>query len=321
MKLDGIHHITAISGDAQENLDFYTGVLGLRLVKRSVNQDSPGTYHLFYADADGRPGTDLTFFPWPELPPGRPGTGLAMEVGFAIPPGSLGYWAGRLARLGLSALGPEKRFGQEALAFRDPHGLPLALTESPGPTEAAPWSRSPVEERHQIRGFHAVRLWERDLGVAGRFLHQVLGFEEAGEEGGWRRFTVAGGGSSRIVEIRELHDQAPGTWGRGGVHHVAFRVADDVEQAAVRGQVLGAGIPATPVIDRFWFRSVYFHEPGGVLFELATDGPGFGVDEPSEKLGERLILPPWLEPQRSGIESALPPLRLREHAPSPSAGS
>ena len=310
----GIHHITAISGNAQENLDFYTGILGLRLVKRSVNQDSPGTYHLFYADAEGKPGTDLTFFPWPELPPARPGTGLAMEVGFAVPPGSLGYWAERLAQAGVSAGDRRTRFGQETLPFRDPHGLALSLTEADGPLDAAPWSRSPVPEPHQIRGFHAVRLWERDLGTAARFLERVLGFGASGEEEGWHRFTVAGGGSSRIVEIRELPHEAPGTWGRGGVHHVAFRVADDAGQASVRGQVLASGVPATAVIDRFWFRSVYFHEPGGVLFELATDGPGFGVDEKSDQLGERLILPPWLEPQRESIEGVLPPLHLREGA-------
>jgi glyoxalase family protein len=305
----GIHHITAISGDAQENLDFYTGVLGLRLVKRSVNQDSPGTYHLFYADAEGQPGTDLTFFPWPDLPPARAGTGLAMDVGFAVAPGSLAYWSERLAGAGVQAGDIEKRFGQPTLPFRDPHGLALSLTESSHPLDTAPWSRSPVAERHQIRGFHAVRLWERNLATAGRFLREVLGFHDRGEEGGWHRFAVGGGGGSRIVELRELPHDGPGAWGRGGVHHVAFRVADDAEQASVRAQVLASGVPATAVIDRFWFRSVYFHEPGGVLFELATDGPGFEVDESLDRLGGRLILPPWLEPQRSAIEASLPPLR------------
>ncbi|HEY7727974.1 MAG TPA: ring-cleaving dioxygenase [Candidatus Eisenbacteria bacterium] len=302
----GIHHITAISGDAQENLDFYTGVLGLRLVKRSVNQDAPGTYHLFYADAEGRPGTDLTFFPWPELPPARPGTGLAMEAGFAVPPGSLAFWAERLTRARVPVDAQETRFGQATLPFRDPHGLPLSLTEFTEAPAGVPWKRSPVEERHQIRGFHAVRLWERDLGVAGRFLREVLGFRESGEERGWHRFEAAGGGSSRMVEVRELPGGTPGTWGRGGVHHVAFRVADEAHQSLLRGRVAAAGIPATGMIDRFWFRSVYFHEPGGVLFELATDGPGFAVDESGDQLGERLILPPWLEPRRKEIEAALP---------------
>jgi glyoxalase family protein len=310
----GIHHITAISGDAQENLDFYTQVLGLRLVKRSVNQDSPGTYHLFYADAEGRPGTDLTFFPWPDLPPARAGAGLAMEVGFAVPPGSLEYWAGRLRDAGVRTEDREERFGRPTLPFRDPHGLGLSLTEASRPLETAPWTGSPVAESRQIRGFHAVRLWERDGALAGNFLRGVLGFGESGEESGWKRYTVGDGGSSRIVEIRERPDGAPGAWGRGGVHHVAFRVSDDAEQGSVRRQVLSAGVPATAVIDRFWFRSVYFHEPGGVLFELATDGPGFHVDEPGERLGESLILPPWLEPQRRSIESALPTLTLKRNA-------
>jgi glyoxalase family protein len=310
----GIHHITAISGDAQENLDFYTQVLGLRLVKRSVNQDSPGTYHLFYADAEGRPGTDLTFFPWPDLPPSRAGAGLAMEVGFTVPPGSLDYWTERLHAAGVRSENREERFGRPTLPFRDPHGLGLALTEATQALETVPWKRSPVAETLQIRGFHAVRLWERDRALAGRFLREVLGFKESGEERGWTRYIVGDGGGSRIVEIRELPGESPGAWGRGGVHHVAFRVSDDAEQGSVRRQVLAAGVPATAVIDRFWFRSVYFHEPGGVLFELATDGPGFHVDESSERLGERLILPPWLEPQRKGIEAALPPLTLRQDA-------
>lgn len=305
----GIHHVTAIAGDAQENLDFYTGVLGLRLVKRSVNQDAPGTYHLFYADGEGRPGTDLTFFPWPEMRPAARGTGLAVEVGFAVAPGSLAYWAERLAAAGVGVGAPERRFGDPALAFRDPHGLDLSLTETAAPLDTAPWRGGPVPERHRLRGFHAVRLAERDLAATAGFLTGGLGFAAAGEEGGWHRFAAAGGGASRLVEVREEPGGRRGAWGTGGVHHVAFRVDDDAGQLALRERVAAAGAAPTPVIDRFWFRSVYFREPGGVLFELATDGPGFTVDEEAGQLGERLILPPWLEPERARIEAVLPPLR------------
>ncbi len=307
VRVHGLHHVTAIAGDAQQNLDYYTGALGLRLVKRSVNQDAPDTYHLFYADAAGHPGTDLTFFPWPRMGPGRKGVGLAMEVGFAVPAGSLGYWAGRLEALGPVAA--ESRFGERVLRFEDPHGLGLALTEDDAPRDFTPWAESPVPERHQIRGFHAVRLWERDLARSARFLASALGFEAAGEEGGWHRFGADGGGSGKWLELCELPGERLGEWGTGAIHHVAFRVADGDEQLAVRRQAQQAGAAPTPVIDRFWFQSVYFKEPGGVLFELATDGPGFGVDEDPAHLGEQLILPPWLEPDRQEIEAALPPLR------------
>ncbi|HVG06479.1 MAG TPA: ring-cleaving dioxygenase [Thermoanaerobaculia bacterium] len=304
----GIHHVTAISGDPQQNLEFYTGLLGLRLVKRSVNQDVPDTYHLFYADAEGHPGTDLTFFPWPQMPQGRKGAGLAVEVGFAVPEGSLAFWAERLETLDAT---PERRFGESVLAFRDVHGLCLSLTEAPGPRdpgEWTPWTESPVPERHQIRGFHAVRLWERNLGVTARFLGETLGFEPAAEEDGWHRFGVAGGGSGKWVEVRELPGERLGSWGTGAVHHVAFRVTDDEEQEEIQRRVRAAGSSPTPIIDRFWFHSVYFKEPGGVLFETATDTPGFTVDEDLAHLGDRLILPPWLEPHRPEIEAALPPL-------------
>lgn len=312
--ISGIHHVTAIAGDAQENLDFYTGVMGLRLVKRSVNQDDPGTYHLFYADADGHPGSDLTFFPWSQLAPGRPGTGLTVEVALAVPVGSLAFWSDRLGRLGVKTGEPAVRFGQQVLPLTDPHGLELALVETADAREFAPWSGSSVPEAKQIRGIHGVRISESDLAPTVGFLTDVLGFTAFGSEGGWHRFGMAGSGSGTLVDVREVPGARRGAWGTGSVHHVAWRVADAEAQHAVRARVQAAGRRPTEVIDRFWFKSVYFAELGGALFELATDGPGFGVDETSAALGEKLILPPWLESQRREIEAVLPPLRPVEVA-------
>ncbi|MGH7662934.1 MAG: ring-cleaving dioxygenase [Gemmatimonadaceae bacterium] len=318
-QVTGIHHVTAIAGDAQENLDFYTGVMGLRLVKKSVNQDDPTTYHLFYADADGHPGTDLTFFPWANMPRGRQGIGLTVEVSLAVPGGSLAYWSERLARHGVTTGEPETRSGGNALPLTDPHGLALALVETDAAREFTAWKKSTVPEARQIRGLHGVRLWERDLAATARFLTTAMGFTARGEADGWYRFGLGGGsggsgrgvasGSGRMLEIRELPDTQRGMWGVGSVHHVAWRVPDDSAQLAVRQQVEEAGRRPTEVIDRFWFRSVYFMEPGGALFEVATDGPGFTVDENPAALGERLILPPWLEQRRPEIEGVLAPLR------------
>jgi len=272
----GLHHVTCIAGDPQRNLEFYTGTLGMRLVKRSVNQDAPDTYHLFYADAEGHAGSDLTFFPWPEMPPGRRGVGLTNEVALAVPPGTLGWWSDRLRTSGVRLGEPTTWFDEPVLTFDDPDNLALALVETGDAREFTPWAESPVDASRQVRGLHAVRLAQRDLEPTARFLTQGLGFTSAGEERGWHRFSVRGGGSSRVVDIQ--------------------------------GSVARAGGRPTDVIDRFWFQSVYFREPGGALFEVATDGPGFAVDEPAESLGERLILPPWLEPRRAEIERVLPKL-------------
>ena len=308
----GLHHVTAISGPAQENYDFYAGVLGLRLVKKSVNQDDPGTYHLFYADAEGHPGTDLTFFPWSQMAPSREGWGLSSEVSLSIPPGSLTYWAGRLQHRGTGELHEEVRFGQAVLTFRDPHGLRIALVESSELSARAfsPWPASPVPVEHQIRGLESARMVERDLSVTALFLEQAMGFRHLGTENGWHRFGVAGGGSGCYVDLREAPNDRRGAWGTGSIHHLAWRVDDASHQAEVRSAVINGGVRPTPEIDRFWFKSVYFPEPGGVLFELATDGPGFAVDEDREHLGESLVLPPWLEPKRSEIEAKLPSLRM-----------
>jgi glyoxalase family protein len=308
-QVTGLHHVTAIAGDAQENVDFYSGVLGMRLVKKSVNQDSPGTYHLFYADGVGTPGTDITFFPWPEMQRAQPGVGLSMEVSLAVAAGSLTFWSERLAELGVRHGTIESRRGAPALPLVDPHGLPLALVETTDAREFTPWPESPVPGPQQILGLHSVRLWERDLEATSSFLVGTLGFEAIGREGEWNGFAINGGGSGRYLEVRETPQMARGKWGTGGVHHVAWRVPDDATELAVRERVEHAKRRPTEVIDRFWFKSVYFLEPGGVLFEVATDGPGFTADETLDTLGERLVLPPWLEENRTEIEASLPPLR------------
>jgi len=306
----GLHHVTAIAGPAQQNLDFYAGVLGMRLVKKSVNQDDPGTYHLFYADAEGHPGTDLTFFPWAQLAPGRPGHGLSSEVSLTVPPGSLSYWGHRLEHYGVALAKTETRFGARVLPFADFHGQRVALVEAPDALARtfSPWDASPIPVERQIRGLETARMVERDLHPTAQFLTGLLGIEEISTENGWTRFGVEGGGSGRYVDVQAVPDARRGAWGVGNIHHLAWRVDDDAHQLDVRSGIDAAGRRPTPVIDRFWFRSVYFLEPGGVLFELATDGPGFGVDEDPAHLGESLVLPPWLEPQRAAIESMLPPL-------------
>lgn len=304
----GLHHVTVIAGDAQENLDFYTGVLGMRLVKRSVNQDSPETYHLFYADGEGHAGTDLTFFPWAGMPRGRPGIGLTNEVSLAVPIGTLEWWQPRLASHSVDARAIAVRFSERVLPFTDPHGLQVTLTETGDEREFTPWADGPVPADKQVRGLHAVRISERELEPTARLLSEGLGFSLVGEEAGWRRYAIGGGGSGRMVDVEETPEIRRGSWGVGSVHHVAFRVPDDAAQLAVQQQVAAMGRHPTEVVDRFWFKSVYFKEPGGALFEVATDGPGFGIDEPTESLGEQLILPPWLEPHRAEIEAGLPVL-------------
>jgi len=294
----------------------------MRLVKKSVNQDDPGTYHLFYADAEGHPGTDITFFPWADLAPSRDGYGLSTEVSLAVPPGSLDFWSARLARYGTRVFEPKTRFGQRVLPLADPHGLRLALTESETSLATAepvqgggglgrpftPWERSPVPIEHQIRGLESARMVERDLEETVSFLTGVLGFRKIGEADGWQRYGLDEGKSGQYVDLRAAPEARRGAWGTGSVHHLAWRVGDEAHQLEVREQVVRGGAQPTPVIDRFWFKSVYFREPGGVLFELATDGPGFGVDENMATLGETLVLPPWLEPNRATIEARLPKL-------------
>ena len=323
--VNGLHHVTAISGPAQQNLDFYAGVLGMRLVKKSVNQDDPGTYHLFYADAEGHPGTDITFFPWADLAPSQDGYGLSAEVSLAVAPGSLEFWRERFARHGIPVFDLETRFGQRVLPLADPHGLRIALLESESSLSRAfsPWKQSPIPVEHQIRGLESARMVEQDLSDTVSFLRESLGFEKLGEENGWHRYALSEGRASapeasvsgRYLDLRAAPTARRGVWGTGSIHHLAWRVDNDQHELEMRQRVLHGGAHPTPVIDRFWFKSVYFREPGGVLFELATDGPGFHVDEKLESLGETLVLPPWLEPNRAAIEKVLPPLTMPVETP------
>ncbi len=309
--VNGLHHITCIASNPQKNLDFYAGILGMRLVKKSVNQDDPKTYHLFYADAEGRPGTDLTFFPWQHMHPARKGVGLATEVQLAVKPETLEYWAKRLETYGVEIGNVETRFGEKALPFEDYDGLEVTLVETSDQRAFTPWEKSSVAEGKQILGLHGARMKQRTLEQSANFLTETLGFAYAGHEKGWHRYTVNNGGSGNFVDIQELPNLGRGQWGTGSVHHLAWRVNDTKHELEVREQVTKAGRRPTEIIDRFWFKSVYFTVPGGVVFELATDGPGFAVDEDKNKLGEKLVLPPWLEPQRQEIEAGLPKIQLK----------
>jgi glyoxalase family protein len=310
--VNGLHHITAISGKAQENVDFYAGVLGMRLVKKSVNQDDPGTYHLFYADAAGTPGSDLTFFPWEQMAPPVIGHGLAVEVALEVPGGSLAFWGERLEKYGATVSKIEQRFGKDVLPLTDPHGMRVTLVADETTRAFEPWSGSPVPVERQVRGLYGARLWEREASATAAFLETTLGFERLGEEDGWTRYGFRN--HSGVVDVRETPSERRGRWGIGAVHHLAWRVDDEPHQLAVRQQVEAGGAHATPVIDRFWFKSVYFKEPGGVLFEIATEGPGFVVDEDLEHLGESLVLPPFLQPHREKIEAVLPTLTTSQLA-------
>ena len=309
----GIHHITAIAGDPQRNLDFYAGLLGMRLIKLTVNFDDPASYHLYYGDEIGHPGSILTFFPWPNGRPGRQGTGQAASVALSIPSAALGFWIERLIGNHVRFEGPTRRFDEQVLTFRDPDGLQLELVAG-RELAGTPWTEGPVPPEHAVMGLHGTTIWEdRDVGSTG-FLEATMGFEPTGEDGGLERFRSSGDGVGSTVYFR----RAPGFWrgagGVGTVHHVAFRAATDQAQLEKRAEIEAQGHGITPVIDRQYFHSVYFHEPGGVLFEVATDGPGFTIDEPLEELGSQLKLPPMYEASRGQIERALPPLRLPQAA-------
>ena len=305
-----IHHVTAIAGPPQRNLDFYAATMGLRLVKLTVNFDDPGTYHLYFGDETGRPGSILTFFPWPDGQRGRQGTGQVGAVSLAIPPASLGWWIERLLRHGIRYDGPVRRFDEQVLAFSDPDGLLLELVATPRVERVEPWRDGPVPAEHAVRGIHGAAIWEDgDQGTA-EFLTRFMGFHAVGQEGNRLRFESAAEGAGTVVDLRRVPGFWSGAEGVGTVHHVAFRAPSGEAQLERRAEIEAAGFGITPVVDRQYFQSVYFREPGGVLFEIATDPPGFTLDEAAAELGTHLKLPSRYEPMRERIERQLPPVRL-----------
>jgi glyoxalase family protein len=308
-QLPGIHHVTAIASDPQRNIDFYTAILGLRLVKVTVNFDDPGTYHFYYGDENGSPGTILTFFPWPGARRGTIGTGQTAATAFSIPGGSMGYWLERLKGHNILMGSPTKRFDEEALVFFDPDGLALELVAHSGASTVPGWEAGPVPAEHAVRGFHSVTLWEARLESTAAVLEDILGFRRVALEGQRARYQAAGDGFAARVDIVEMPRGARAHGGSGTVHHVAWRTPDDEQQLEWKRRIAKAGLNVTPVQDRQYFHSIYFREPGGVLFEIATNPPGFALDEAPDQLGAGLKLPPWLEPQRRQIEQNLPEIR------------
>lgn len=305
----GIHHVTAISGPARRNVDLHSRVLGQRLVKKTVNFDDPSTYHLYYGDTSGAPGSILTFFPWANAAQGRLGAGETSVTTFRVPRGSLAYWSHRLAEAGVAVQVPEERFGELVMGFADPDGMRFALVEVENTAGEPFWSGADVPGEHAIRGIHGVTLLLADGAATGAILSDVMGFAAAGRDGRVSRFSVPGAVLGGVVDLKVEAGLARGRQGAGTVHHVAFRAADDAAQAAmVRRLAQDHGLSATEQKDRKYFRAVYCREPGGVLFEIATDAPGFAVDEPEATLGQALKLPSGLEARRSAIEAALPAL-------------
>lgn len=316
MQLGGIHHITAITGDASRNVAFYTQILGMRLVKKTVNQDDVEAYHLFYGDEIGHAGTELTFFDWPLAGPTRAGAGMISAILLGVRGrAALDWWAERFTQFGVEHDGVQTRGadGHAVLAFRDPEGQRLELWDEQGKLSGAPWQKSPVPAEMAIRGLYGVRFTIKGLERTEQLLTSVLGFQKAGS------YQLAGGHDVLIYEVgpggpgAEVHlevrpDLPFARPAIGGVHHVAFRTPDDEQHAIWRARIAEAGAHPTQVIDRFYFHSIYFREPGGILCEIATDGPGFATDEDPATLGESLALPPFLEPHRREIEANLKPI-------------
>lgn len=310
--IPGLHHVTAIAGDPQANVDFYVSLLGLRLVKRTVNFDDTTTYHLYYGDERGTPGTILTFFPWPGAPRGTRGSGQTTAAAFSVPPGSLDWWMDRLAERAVEFRAVEERLAERVLALRDPDDLAIELIERPVMPGGGWWKEGPIAELYAIRGFHSVTLTVEGYERTAALLTGAMGFKPMGEEHGRYRFGTGSGAPGAIVDVVCAPDSRPGRVAVGTVHHVAFRCVSESEQLAWRSRLSEAAMNVTPVMDREYFRSIYFREPGGVLFEIATDPPGFTADESLEALGTALKLPPWLESRRRFIEDRLPRLRAPE---------
>lgn len=304
--LVSLHHVTATVDDAQADLDFYVKLLGLRLVKKTVNFDNTSVYHFYYGTEHGTPGTIMTTFPYKGkgVRVGEKGAGQITATSFSVPTGSLAWWRARLAQHGVTVREGGGRLGEEVIVFDDPSGLILELIANDG-DDRTPWRAEGVDEAYAIRGFHSVTLALHDLEKTRHLLENVLGFEVVGEEGNRVRLGVHGGGAGKMLDLVHLPEAARGVNGLGTVHHVALAITSDEEQRALREDLLRLGYKVTEVRDRQYFRSIYFREPGGVLLEVATIGPGFAIDETVEALGQSLKLPPWEEPLRNSIEAAL----------------
>jgi len=306
----GIHHITAITDDPQRNIDFYAGVLGLRLVKKTVNFDVPDTYHFYYGDELGHPGTILTFFSWPGYPEGRRGSGQITTISFSVPESALPYWQKRLAEHNVRVEGLTTQFGEQVLSFSDPEGLGLALVAQRGAQQLTGWKQGPVPAEYGIRSFHSATLSVTRAEATKKVLTQVLGFRALSEEGNRARYEAGSSDNATLVDVLTVPGERRGMESIGTVHHIAWRTANDEKQLEWRRKIVDAGLNVTPVMDRVYFHSIYFREPGGILFEIATDLPGFAVDEAPEELGTHLKLPPWLEDRRPTLEHALPAVSI-----------
>jgi glyoxalase family protein len=310
----GLHHVTAIASSPQSNVDFYTRALGLRLVKQTVNFDAPDSYHLYYGDEQGSPSSLLTFFPWPGVRKGRQGAGMSTATAFSVPGTSLGWWHERMKTLRIDTDAPRSRGVEEVLTFRDPDGMVIDLVASDGDHRSGWDGVADIPAEHAVRGLHAITLSEQQLDPSATMLTELLGMNLTGEDKGRSRFGMGQGGSGAMIDV------TPGVVDRGlqaggTVHHVAFRAPDLETMTAWQGDLIERGVAVTQILDRQYFKSIYFREPGGVLFEIATDAPGFAVDEPLLELGRHLKLPPWLEPNREQIAAALPPLQLDVDVP------
>lgn len=305
----GLHHITAIANNAQRNYDFYTHVLGLRLVKKTVNFDDPSTYHFYYGNEGGTPGTILTFFPWEGIGSGRNGTGMSTEIGYSVPADSLDNWLGRFKELGVGAGELAERFGEQYLPFTDPDGLAIALIVPKQLDKRKGWETEAIKEDMALRGFHTVTLTLQKIEATAKVLTDIFGYRLVAQEGNRYRFQTDAVPEAALVDLLEEPEGRVGRNAAGTNHHVAFRVANDAVQMEFREKILESGLQITPKIDRDYFFSLYFREPGGVLFEIATDNPGFTVDEPLDELGTHLKLPRQYEGSRAKIEKALPVLK------------
>lgn len=303
----GLHHITAIANDAQQNLDFYTKVLGLRLVKKTVNFDDPGTYHFYFGNETGTPGTILTFFPWEGIRQGRNGTGMATHIGYALPHGALNFWKERLKKKDI-LYEEYSVFGEKLISFRDPDGLQLQFIEGHTSDNREAWTTEDINKDVGLKGFHNVTLTLRRTEATSNVLTGILGYELQKQEDNRFRFATSAIDTANLVDLVEDPSTPQGYNAAGTNHHIAFRVKDDNVLMEYRERILSAGFIVTPKIDRDYFFSLYFREPGGVLFELATDNPGFDIDEPLAELGSNLKLPKQYENRRLDIEKVLPKL-------------